>query len=412
MFSARAYKRKQRLYWDELAPVYDGGLQALMLPLHVRLLDEARIKPGDRVLSVGCGTGADAFLAADLVGPSGSVVGIDIAPEMVRLAEEKARTRGDTNVTFQVMDAEDLTFPDESFDVVISQYTLMYVPDDHQALTEAHRVLKPGGRFAFGVIGRSENSPYLMVPLRIVMKHLPTVLLYQGGPSNFRFAPEGAAEATLHRAGFVEAWTGRYATMITTKDADTYWDLYLTTVASFTYRFRREPPETQEPIVREIKETVSRHATEEGIRLQVEWILAAANKPAAPGSADASPEARTLQDLVAEAREGVAAADLSGADEALGRGVLLDVRQPEEFLAGHIPGALSVPRGTVEEVAIAELADTRLPVVCYCDTGERSALAAKSLADLGFARAGWLDGGMASWTASGRSLTTGNGAGS
>jgi ubiquinone/menaquinone biosynthesis C-methylase UbiE/rhodanese-related sulfurtransferase len=407
VFNAHGYKKRTKQSFDAIADVYDEGLSALLLSLHQKMLEEARIGEGQRVLNIGCGTGMDSFLTAQALGRQGSIVGIDIAPEMIRRANEKAKARGLDNVTFQVMDAEKLSFPANHFDVIISQWAWTYFPNDHAAFREALRVLKPGGRIAVGVVGRPEHSPFLMVPFRVVSKRLPRVAIADGGPPTFRFAREGALESALSAAGFVSPWSGRYATMITVKDADTYWDLFRKSIGGFTYRFSREAADIQSSIVDEIKETVSKHASADGIRLQVESVIGVGHKPAG-NHADASRKQAaysTLADLVGEARKAARPVGVEQAAQALRDNLLIDVRQHDEFLRSHIAGARHVARGLIEEVVTNELPDTRLPIICYCDNGERSSLAADALIKLGYSKAGWLENGIAAWEQAGRALS-------
>ena len=104
------------------------------------------LQPGERVLDLGSGAGFDALLAAGMVGPSGSVTGIDMTPAMLEKANDKARQLGLTNVAFRQGYLEELPVPDESVDVVISNGVINLCPDKRAVLAEANRVLKPGGR--------------------------------------------------------------------------------------------------------------------------------------------------------------------------------------------------------------------------------------------------------------------------
>ncbi len=104
------------------------------------------IREDETILDIGCGAGVDSVLAAKLAWASGAVTGIDLVPEMLARARENARLAGVDNVTFQEASAEQLPFPENSFDVVISNGVFNLVVDKVKALSEVHRVLKPGGR--------------------------------------------------------------------------------------------------------------------------------------------------------------------------------------------------------------------------------------------------------------------------
>jgi arsenite methyltransferase len=105
-----------------------------------------RLAPGERVLDLGSGAGTDSLIAAQMVGPEGSVVGIDMTPEMLEKARASAATMGAGNVEFVQGEIELLPFADASFDVVISNGVIDLVPDKDAVFGELFRVLVPGGR--------------------------------------------------------------------------------------------------------------------------------------------------------------------------------------------------------------------------------------------------------------------------
>jgi arsenite methyltransferase len=101
---------------------------------------------GESVLDVGSGAGTDSLVAAQMVGPEGSVKGVDMTPEMLATARASAAAMGITNAEFVEGEAEHLPFPDESFDVVISNGVIDLIPDKDTVFSEIFRVLRPGGR--------------------------------------------------------------------------------------------------------------------------------------------------------------------------------------------------------------------------------------------------------------------------
>jgi SAM-dependent methyltransferase len=105
-----------------------------------------RLVPGERVLDLGSGAGTDSLVAALMVGESGHVTGLDMTPAMLAKARASAAELGVTNVEFVEGEAERLPFPDEGFDVVISNGVIDLVPDKDAVFSEIVRVLKPGGR--------------------------------------------------------------------------------------------------------------------------------------------------------------------------------------------------------------------------------------------------------------------------
>jgi arsenite methyltransferase len=105
-----------------------------------------RLEPGEKVADLGCGAGTDSLVAAQMVGPTGSVTGIDMTPEMLAKARAAADELGAENVEFVPGEIEHLPFADESIDVVISNGVIDLIPDKDAVFAEIFRVLRSGGR--------------------------------------------------------------------------------------------------------------------------------------------------------------------------------------------------------------------------------------------------------------------------
>jgi SAM-dependent methyltransferase len=131
-------------YPEELADVPESAVQSFAGVANPFSL--GRLEPGARVLDLGSGAGTDSLVAAQMVGPKGTVTGIDMTPEMLTKARAAAAEMGAANVEFVAADAERLPFAGDSFDVVISNGVIDLIPDKDAVFSELFRVLVPGGR--------------------------------------------------------------------------------------------------------------------------------------------------------------------------------------------------------------------------------------------------------------------------
>lgn len=139
---------------------------ALFQEWTTHVADAAKIKSGQKVLDVACGTGILARTAINYVGDSGSVVGLDINEGMLSVARNKS-----TDIEWKQGTAESLPFEDESLDAVISQFGLMFFEDRTAAINEMSRVLRPNGKLAIAVWGALEDTPGYFAMVKL-LQHL------------------------------------------------------------------------------------------------------------------------------------------------------------------------------------------------------------------------------------------------
>jgi len=192
-------KRRVAADFNAIAETYDT-LRFVQVCAR-RLVELAAIPPGAQVLDVATGTGWAALAVAQRVGPTGRVLGVDLAPDLLERAQQKVAKAGLTHVEFREGDAERLDLTDQCFDVVLCASALFFVPDMLAALREWHRVLKPGGQVGFSGFG-----PTVLQPLRDLWEarlrqygvSLPTA------PPNQRLAEPETCRRLLHEAGFVQ----------------------------------------------------------------------------------------------------------------------------------------------------------------------------------------------------------------
>jgi len=198
-------KDDQRKEWRAAADGWrrwDTHVVAWTAPTTIALIAEAKPAPGMRVLDIGSGTGEPALPLAQAVTPTGHVTATDLSPEMLAVAEAKAKSRQLSNMSFEVADAEELPYADATFDLVTGRFSIMFCPDPIKALREIRRVLKPGGRAAFSVWAAADKNRYFTTIMAPFGKRGLLPASVPGTPSPFRFAQPGSLAAALESAGF------------------------------------------------------------------------------------------------------------------------------------------------------------------------------------------------------------------
>jgi len=197
----------QRQDWNRVAGAWekwDRLFEEQAGYLNHRLVADARLRQGHAVLDVGSGTGYPAILAAQTVGASGSVTGIDLAGDMLAVAQRKAKRLGLLNVTFRTGDATTLPFETASFDAVISRFCLMFLPDVPKASTEIARVLKPNRWFAVMVWTSPERNPRIGLSMAAMKQVFDLPPPDPRAPGIFRLAKSGELAGMLQEAGLVD----------------------------------------------------------------------------------------------------------------------------------------------------------------------------------------------------------------
>lgn len=204
-FDPLRYKETTREQWQAAAEAWHRWtpvIQAWLGPATERMLDLAGVGAGANVLDVAAGAGEPAITAARRVGESGSVVATDIAAKLLDYASQAARAQGVKNLTTRVMDGEHLDFPIHTFDVVTSRVGLIYFPDQQRALSEIHRVLKPGGRVAAMVYATADANPFFSIPVGIIRRRAQLPPPAPGMPGPFSLSGDAVLAEAFRRAGF------------------------------------------------------------------------------------------------------------------------------------------------------------------------------------------------------------------
>lgn len=193
---------------DGLAGVFGRGAATYARSSHFahfgnRLVEHAQIGVGASVLDVATGRGALAFPAAKRVGLSGRVIGTDIATGMLNETAKDVHSGNWHNIELRQMDAEQIQYPDGTFDYVLCGFALWFFPQPHRALQEFCRVLKPGGRLALTTWGH--DSPMHNLQRDAVRGHLIPTANADDTQKKPRFDTEDQLEAALRQSGFVDS---------------------------------------------------------------------------------------------------------------------------------------------------------------------------------------------------------------
>jgi SAM-dependent methyltransferase len=148
--------------WNRIADVYPQEVAPRFTSVVDHVIARAALAPGQQVLDLGTGTGAVAERAAQSVGPQGRVIGVDISPDMLTVAQRRFAARGLTNVSLREGRAEAVPADDDTFDVVLASLSLMYVLDRAAAAREIARVLRPHGRLVAAVWAGPEQCDIVL----------------------------------------------------------------------------------------------------------------------------------------------------------------------------------------------------------------------------------------------------------
>lgn len=183
--------------WADRQPVQDILLQ----PVADLLIDRAKIKPGERILDVGCGSGSTSFSFAKAVGSTGHVTGVDISAPMLSRAKEN--TPKGAPVEFILADATVYPFAPDSFDLLASRFGVMFFADPALSFSNMRRAMRRSGRLAFACWREPRENPFFMTALQAVYKHVPKMPpVGPEDPGPFAFASQERVNRILKAAGF------------------------------------------------------------------------------------------------------------------------------------------------------------------------------------------------------------------
>ncbi len=281
-FDPVQYKAEQRQNWDAAATGWKQWWKTIeqgAQPVSDRLVELAGIQPGQRVLDLATGIGEPAVTAARIVGPTGRVVGIDQAPQMLAIARERAAGLGLQNIDFVEMDAEALEFPAFTYHSILCRWGLMFLPNLSAALRRMRGLLTADGRLAAAVWGPPANVPLISVAMNTVRYELKVPPPPADAPGPFRLADVTALEQALSKAGFTDLHSERLTVTFEWTSAEAYTGFQQAIAAPIKTLLANEPIERQEHIWRAVTDAARKHAGLDGVlKLRNEAICVTARR--------------------------------------------------------------------------------------------------------------------------------------
>ena len=279
--NAQAVIDTQRSDWNRVAAgwdKWDWKLNERTGFVNQLLVGFAQVRRGQHVLDLGSGTGYPALIAGEIIGKEGRVLGLDLAQEMVAVAQRRAKELGLAHVEFRTADITALAEPDASFDAAISRFCVMFLPDIPQALSQIARVLKPGGHFCAAVWSLPDRNPHISLAAAVTRELLKMPPPDPDQPGIFHMAAPGKLASLVSAAGLKVVADLEIATDAAWDSADEYLTSLMEIAAPIQTLFSKLSPDQKKAAEAEIKQRAGRYAHNGKVVLPAEVRVLAARK--------------------------------------------------------------------------------------------------------------------------------------
>jgi SAM-dependent methyltransferase len=273
----------QAKYWAETAGqrwlANEQLLEASSRPFGIAAIDAADVKPGERILDVGCGFGPTAIELARRTGPSGAVVGLDISPLLLGRAKEKAAEAGVDNVTFVEADAQTADIPG-AYDLLFSRFGIMFFDDPVAAFTNLFNATATPGRLTVVCWRDAASNPWMSSPVMAaapILGPLDPPPPGAPGPGPFRYADADILRSELAHAGFADIQIDPFDTTMDTKvdELDNTLEFVLR-MGPFGDKYNESEPEVRDQVLKTVREAAAQYESGGEARIPAAaWIVRA-----------------------------------------------------------------------------------------------------------------------------------------
>jgi ubiquinone/menaquinone biosynthesis C-methylase UbiE len=257
-------------YWEKHREI----IRQMFAPVTQALVEDGQIGTGHVVLDIATGPGEPALTVAGLVGPRGKVFGIDPIPEMVAAARRAAGLLELSNVQFDVAFADQLPFPADTFDAVISRFGVMFFPAPVDGVREMLRVLKPGRKPALAVWHFAENNPFHYSLSRVIDRYIESPPLAPDALDAFRFATPGKLRTILNEAGAISVSERLLQFPIQAAiSLEDFWTLRIEMSEKLREKIARLSNDQMNEVKRQVLESLRESSTGSGMSFPAEVLI-------------------------------------------------------------------------------------------------------------------------------------------
>lgn len=274
---------QQAEYWNSVAGQkwvkYDAEMDSRLRPMTFDLLRRSAMGPGIDVLDVGCGAGSTTEQIAHSVGPTGTVLGLDISEPLLSVARNRCAAL--SHVHFLNADAQVYPFAPESFDLLMSRFGVMFFSDPFTAFANLLNALRPSGKLHFACWASADKNPWFTVPLNVAKEHLgPPEPVPPRAPGPLAFSDCDYVAEILSVAGFRNIQIDSVETTIVSSDSpEKQAEVYLRIGPAARLVAAKSPgPEVMDAITASLISELRNYATRDGITLgaTVHYVAATA----------------------------------------------------------------------------------------------------------------------------------------